>query len=98
MLLLNLFVEEAVAAVVDEKLSQQLEAAQFYSLLIDESMDITTDHTLIMYVWYVKNDEVNMRFFKLTELHVHGGTTDAILDTILHTLEQKSYLLIKVMV
>ena len=40
--------QEAVAVVVDEELSQQLETAPFYSLLIDESTDIATNHTLIM--------------------------------------------------
>ena len=76
-----------MAALVDEKLLQQLEAAQFYSLLVDESTDIATDCTLITYVWFVKSGEVNMRFFELTELH--GGNAEAILDTILRTLEQK---------
>ena len=41
----------------------------------------------LVYVQFVNGGEVNTRFFKLTELH--GGTADAILDTILHTLEQK---------
>ena len=36
-----------MAAVVDEELSEQLQAAPFYSILIDESTDISTDHTLI---------------------------------------------------
>ena len=42
--------QEAVAAVVDKELSEQLQAGPFYSILIDESTDIATDHTLTMYV------------------------------------------------
>ena len=57
-----------LAAVVDEELSQQLEIALFYSLLIGESTDIDTDHTLIMHVQFVHGGEVCMRFFDITEL------------------------------
>ena len=64
-----------MAAVVDEELSEQLEAAPFYSILIDKSTDIATDHTLIMYVRYVHGGEVCMRFFEITELS--SGTANA---------------------
>ena len=76
-----------MAAVVDEELSQQLEIAPFYSLLIDESTDIATDHTLIMYVRFVHGGEVCMRFFDITELR--GGTATDILETVIHTLQRK---------
>ena len=57
-----------MAAVVDEKLSEQLQAAPLYSILIDESTDIATDHTLIMYFRYVHGGEVCMRFFDMLVL------------------------------
>ena len=76
-----------MATVVDEELSEQLQAAPFYSILIDESTDIATDHTLIMYVRYVHGGEVCMRFFDITELF--SGTASAILETILCMLDRK---------
>ena len=48
--LLYLHPQAAVAAVVDEELLQELNSAPFYSILIDESTDMSTDHILIMYV------------------------------------------------
>ena len=45
--------QEAVAAVVDEDLNKDLSTTKFYSLLIDESTDIATDHNLaFMHVRY----------------------------------------------
>lgn len=72
---------------VDEELSQQLEATSFYSLLIDESTDISTDQTLIVYIQFVYNGEAQTRFLEITELS--RGTADAITDTVLNLLEQK---------
>ena len=73
-----------MAAVVDEELSEQLQAAPFYSILIHESTDISVDHTLIRYVHV---GEVCMRFFDITELS--SGTVSAILETILCMLDRK---------
>lgn len=79
--------QKAVAEVVDEELSQQLTNASFYSLLIDESTDIATARTLIIYIRYVHEGEVMNRFFELTELP--GATADNIVDTVLQILAQK---------
>ena len=76
-----------MAAVVDKQLSEQLQAAPIHSILIDESTDIATDHTLIMYVRYVHGGEVCMKFFEITELF--SGTASAILETILCILDRK---------
>ena len=92
--IISCLTQEAVAAVVDEELSQRLESAPFYSLLIDESTDIATDHTLIMYVRFVHDGEVCMRFFEITELF--GGTATDILETVIHTLQRKKLPLEKV--
>ena len=86
--LLYLHPQAAVAAVVDEELLQELNSAPFYSILIDESTHMSTDHTLIIYVRYVHDGVVHTRFFNLTELR--RGTADHILRTTLEVLEAKN--------
>ena len=76
-----------MAAVVDEELSRHLANTSFYSLPIDESTDIATARTLIVYVRYVHEGEVMNRFFELTELP--GGPANTIVDTVLQTLAKK---------
>ena len=49
--------QEAIAAVVDKDLDDDLSHSNFYSLLIDESTDTATDHNLGMYMHYVLNGE-----------------------------------------
>ena len=63
---------------VDEDLDNNLLRAEFYSVLIDESTDIGTDHNLVVTcVMY----EVHTRFLCLVELP--GGTAPEIVDTLL---------------
>lgn len=76
-----------MAAVVDEEISKQLVKTAFYSILIDESTDIATTKTLIVYIRYVHEGEVVTGFFELTELE--GATADIIVDTVLQILAQK---------
>ena len=66
---------------------RDLETARFYSILIDESTDIATDHTLIQYVCYVLDGCVSTKFLELTELP--RGTAPAIPQTLLKVLEKK---------
>ena len=42
--------QESIAAVVDEDLDSDLLRTEFYSILIDESTDIATDHNLMHYI------------------------------------------------
>lgn len=74
--------QESIAVVVDLELDQHLSNAEFYSLLIDESTDIATDHnqiTYMCYVTYVLNGEVFTRFLSLVEF---PGTANEIVDTV----------------
>ena len=66
---------------------KNLETARFYSILINESTNIATDHTLIIYVRYVLDGCVSTKFLELTELP--RGTAPAILQTLLKVLEEK---------
>ena len=59
------FVQEAIARVVDEELNELLRQCSFYSLMLDESTDITTTQTLIIYIRFVDKGEVyNMPIFR----------------------------------
>jgi hypothetical protein len=80
--------QEAIAAVVDQDLDKDLSCSEFYSLLIDESTDIATDHNLVMYMRYVLNGEVHSRFLGLIELP--GGTAPEIVDLILRVFTSRS--------
>ena len=75
-------------SIVDKELSEQFQAAPFYSILIDESTDIPTDRTLIMYVWFVRGGEVCMRFFEIMELS--SGAASAILNAVLEASTRES--------
>ena len=66
---------------------KDLETARFYSILTDESTDIATDHTLIIYACYVLDGCVSTKFLELTELP--RGTAPAILQTLLKVTEEK---------
>ena len=80
--------QEAIGAVVEEELKSQLCRTQSYSLLLDESTDIATDHNQIMYVRFVLDGEVRTRFLSLVELP--GGTADQIVDAVLEVFQSKS--------
>lgn len=45
--------QESIAAVIDENLDNDLLRSEFYSVLIDESTDIGTDHNLVVNMRYV---------------------------------------------
>ena len=73
--------QEANTGVVDEDLDRDLSQSQCYSLIIDESTDIATNHNLVMYMRYVLDGEVQSRFLCLIKLP--GGTAPQIVDVIL---------------
>ena len=77
--------QEAIALVVDEDLDMQ---AEFYSLMIDESTDISVDHNLVIYLGYVLGGEIHCRLFNLVELP--GGTAPEIVDAVLNVLAMRN--------
>ena len=87
--------QDAVAAVVDHELLQCLETAAYYSLMIDESTDISTSQTLIMYVRFVCKGVVTTKFLQITELP--GGKAEDIFSTVVGELEKKKLPLKKLM-
>ena len=73
---------------VDEELDEQLQQCSFYSLMVDESTDVTTTQTLIIYIRFVnKEGQVMSRFFELAKLT--GATAEAILQTLLEVMEAR---------
>ena len=60
--------QEAVVTVVDQELLECLETAAYYSLMFDESTDISTNQTLIINVWFVCNCVGTTRFLQIIEL------------------------------
>ena len=79
--------QEAIAMVVDEELDKLLKESSFFSLMVDESTDIATTQTLIIYVRFVSNGEVTTRFLELAKLA--GGTADKILDSVLEVMKTR---------
>ena len=74
--------QEAIATVIDEELDAQLHQCRFYSLMVDESTDVTTTQTLIVYIRFVnKEGKVTSQFFELAKLD--GANAEAILQTLL---------------
>ena len=70
---------------IDQELLELLQAAPYYSLMVDESTDISTSQTIILYVQFVQEGMVTTQFLELTGLP--GGKAEQILDTVLDVLE-----------
>ena len=55
--------QEAIAVLVDEELSQILHESSFFSLMIDESTDVSTTQTLVVYIRFVYRGTLLLNFF-----------------------------------
>ena len=82
--------QEAIALVVDEDLDNDSLQAEFYSIMIDESTDISADHNVVIYLCYVLGGEIHCRFLNLVELP--GGTAPEIVDAVLNVLAMSNKL------
>ena len=81
-------VQEALAMVVDEELATMVDNCCYFSLMIDESTDIETTQTLIIYIRLVNKGEIITRFLELVKLP--GGTADHILGTLLDVMNTRN--------
>ena len=70
--------------VVDEELATMVDNCCCFSLMIDESTDIATTQTLIIYIRLLNKGEIITRFLDLVKLP--GGTADHILGTLLDVM------------
>ena len=67
---------------IDEDLDNDSLQAEFYSIMIDESTDISSDHNLVIYLCYILGGEIYCRFLNLIELS--GGKAPEIVDAVLN--------------
>ncbi|XP_071168230.1 zinc finger protein 862-like [Mytilus edulis] len=70
----------ALAKVVDEEIIEDMKASIYYSVMLDESTDRTTEKTLMLYVRYIKSNVSVTRFLSVLELS--GGTADVIFTAV----------------
>ena len=74
--------------VVDEELATMVDNCCYFSLMIDESTDIATTQTLIIYIRLVNKGEIITRLLELVQLP--GGTADHILGTLLDVMRTRN--------
>ncbi|CAC5413208.1 unnamed protein product [Mytilus coruscus] len=66
----------ALSKVVGEEIIEDMKASTYFSVMLDESTDCTTEKTLMLYVCYMKSNVSVTGFFSVVELS--GGTADVI--------------------
>ena len=80
--------QEALAMVVDEELVTMVDNSFCFSLMIDESTDIATMQTLIVYIRLVSKGEIITNFLELVKLP--GGKADEIPGTLLDVMTSRN--------
>ncbi|XP_050414121.1 zinc finger protein 862 isoform X2 [Patella vulgata] len=73
--------QAAIADTVREDLRQRLSRSDYYSILLDESTDVSVDQNLIVYVRYIFCNNVRTDFLGIRKLS-DGATADKILKEI----------------
>ena len=72
--------QQALNKVVDEELIDDLRHSLYFSCMLDESTDRSTEKTLMLYVRYIKQHISVTRFLSVVELS--GGTADYIFEAV----------------
>ena len=72
--------QSALSKVVDEELIDDLKNSTYYSIMLDESTDRSTEKTLMVYVKYIKSNVSVTRFLSVIELS--NGTADCIFNAV----------------
>ena len=78
----------SLAMVVDEEDATMVDNCCYFSLMVDESTDIATTQTLIIYIPLVSKGEIITRFLELVQLI--GGTADHVLGTLLDVMRTRN--------
>ena len=68
--------QDFLSKVVDDELVSDLRQSEFFSIMLDESTDRSTEKTLMLYVRYLKQGKIVPRFLSIVELL--GGTAEVI--------------------
>ena len=79
---------EALNEVVENDIIQDLQVCSFYSLMADESTDISVSKNLILYVRYIKSCKSLTRYLKLITLT--QGDAETIYTAISHLLRDNN--------
>ena len=79
---------EALNEVVENDIIQDLQVCSFYSLMADESTDISVSKNLILYVRYIKSCKSLTRYLKLITLT--QGDAETIYTAISHLLRNNN--------
>ena len=79
---------EALNEVVENDIIQDLQVCSFYSLMADESTDISVSKNLILYVRYIKSCKSLTRYLKLITLT--QGDAETIYTAISHFLSDNN--------
>jgi hypothetical protein len=73
-------VQASIVAVLDSQQNIKHSMANFFGILIDESTDISVHKTMVMYVRYVSNGEVETDF--VGNIHVADGRAETLVSAI----------------
>ena len=72
--------QDSLSKVVDDELIFDLRQSEFFSIMLDESTDRSTEKTLMLYVCYLKQGKSVTRFLSVVELL--GGTAEVIFESV----------------
>ncbi|KAK3091876.1 hypothetical protein FSP39_023354 [Pinctada imbricata] len=82
--------QNAMAKVVQDDLLDDIKNSAVYSIIADESTDVSTEKTLMLYVRYIKNGAPKVSFLEVVELAGDECNSENICNTILRVLEQRN--------
>ncbi|KAK3099721.1 hypothetical protein FSP39_008564 [Pinctada imbricata] len=82
--------QNAMAKVVQDDLLDDIKNSAVYSIMADESTDVSTEKTLMLYVRYIKNGAPKVSFLEVVELAGDECNSENICNTILRVLEQRN--------
>lgn len=78
--------EEAICKVIKSELKEKIRCSRWYSVLLDESTDVSTTQSVIVYLRLLDKGVVSSHFLKLQALS--GCTSDEIFGAALEALEE----------
>ncbi|XP_070532042.1 zinc finger protein 862-like [Ptychodera flava] len=79
--------QQAMKVVVDEQIVNEVNDSCCFAVLIDEMSDVGMDKTLIIYLRYLVNAKVVVRYFEVVGLE--GCTSDDIFNSLINVLQSK---------
>lgn len=79
---------EALSEVISEKLYNQLKAADYMSIMIDESTDISVDQNLMVYIRFVLQGVAKTAYFQLAKLP-GAATAENITNQLIELFEKE---------